>query len=70
MLDFCSSWISHYPERIEAAAKQGEMTIVGMGMNETEFVLPQAVHPIVRYRLTLCACFRGILFSKNRLFKT
>lgn len=38
ILDFCSSWVSHYPERIEKAKDQGDMTIVGMGMNDAEFV--------------------------------
>lgn len=38
VLDFCSSWISHYPKRIENACKQGDMTVVGMGMNDAEFV--------------------------------
>jgi hypothetical protein len=36
ILDFCSSWISHYPPEIETAAKQGSLQITGMGMNEAE----------------------------------
>ncbi|KAF1350935.1 hypothetical protein BDV97DRAFT_294306 [Delphinella strobiligena] len=39
ILDFCSSWVSHYPERIENACKKGDMTVVGMGMNDAEFIL-------------------------------
>nr|POE88144.1 hypothetical protein CFP56_11373 [Quercus suber] len=36
ILDFCSSWVSHYPEAIEHAAASGELRITGMGMNEPE----------------------------------
>ena len=36
ILDFCSSWISHYPPEVESAAKQGSLQITGMGMNEAE----------------------------------
>jgi hypothetical protein len=36
ILDFCSSWISHYPPEIETAAKQGSLQVTGMGMNEAE----------------------------------
>jgi hypothetical protein len=36
ILDFCSSWVSHYPPEIENAAKQGALQIIGMGMNEAE----------------------------------
>lgn len=36
MLDFCSSWISHYPLPIEQAARSGELKISGMGMNAAE----------------------------------
>lgn len=38
ILDFCSSWISHYPRAIDAAAKSGELDVVGMGMNKAELV--------------------------------
>jgi len=36
LLDFCSSWISHYPPSVEAAAEQGALRITGMGMNRAE----------------------------------
>ena len=36
ILDFCSSWVSHYPESIESAAKNGDLSIVGLGMNKAE----------------------------------
>ncbi|KAL1590994.1 hypothetical protein WHR41_00073 [Cladosporium halotolerans] len=36
VLDFCSSWVSHYPREIEAAVARGELRVVGMGMNEAE----------------------------------
>jgi hypothetical protein len=36
ILDFCSSWISHYPGPIENAAKNGEVEVIGMGMNKRE----------------------------------
>lgn len=36
ILDFCSSWISHYPPAIEQAAKSGELVVFGTGMNEQE----------------------------------
>jgi hypothetical protein len=36
ILDFCSSWISHYPTSIETAAQNGDLQITGMGMNEAE----------------------------------
>ena len=38
ILDFCSSWISHYPSFIEAAATGDNPTleITGMGMNKPE----------------------------------
>lgn len=36
ILDFCSSWISHYPASISEAAKNGALKIVGMGMNQKE----------------------------------
>jgi hypothetical protein len=36
ILDFCSSWISHYPEPIEQAARSGDLKITGMGMNKAE----------------------------------
>ena len=36
VLDFCSSWISHYPDSIETAATQGELKVIGMGMVKAE----------------------------------
>ena len=37
ILDFCSSWISHYPPSIErAAAQTNDLKITGMGMNKAE----------------------------------
>ena len=44
ILDFCSSWISHYPPRIEDAVLgkgegeegEGDLAVLGTGMNERE----------------------------------
>lgn len=36
ILDFCSSWISHYPPEVEAAAASGDLEVLGMGMNQAE----------------------------------
>lgn len=36
ILDFCSSWISHYPPRISEAVMKGETIVYGTGMNEAE----------------------------------
>lgn len=36
ILDFCSSWVSHYPESIESAAKNGDLKVIGLGMNKRE----------------------------------
>lgn len=36
ILDFCSSWISHYPQTIEDAASKGDLAVTGMGMNKAE----------------------------------
>jgi hypothetical protein len=37
ILDFCSSWISHYPlDLAKAAAASGEVEVLGMGMNKSE----------------------------------
>jgi hypothetical protein len=33
ILDFCSSWVSHYPERVE---KGGDIEVWGMGLNSAE----------------------------------
>ena len=36
IFDFCSSWVSHYPKSVEDAAKQGDLKITGLGMNQAE----------------------------------
>ena len=36
ILDFCSSWISHYPPNIEAATQKRDLQVTGMGMNAAE----------------------------------
>jgi SAM-dependent methyltransferase len=36
ILDFCSSWISHYPREVAEAASSGQVEVVGTGMNEKE----------------------------------
>lgn len=36
ILDFCSSWVSHYPPRIAKAVESGEVKVLGTGMNEAE----------------------------------
>lgn len=36
VLDFCSSWISHYPPDIEQAGHSGDLEILGTGMNQSE----------------------------------
>lgn len=36
ILDFCSSWISHYPPAVEGAAEKGVLKVIGMGMNQKE----------------------------------
>lgn len=36
ILDFCSSWISHYPPSVMEAAEKSELTVLGTGMNEQE----------------------------------
>jgi len=36
ILDFCSSWISHYPSQVEEARKAGDLIIFGTGMNQSE----------------------------------
>jgi hypothetical protein len=36
ILDFCSSWISHYPPSIEQAAASGDLKVTGLGMNKAE----------------------------------
>ncbi|KAK3701506.1 hypothetical protein LTR37_015480 [Vermiconidia calcicola] len=36
ILDFCSSWVSHYPREVEQAAGGGELRVIGLGMNKAE----------------------------------
>jgi len=36
ILDFCSSWISHYPIDIEGRIRDGNLEVIGLGMNQTE----------------------------------
>lgn len=36
ILDFCSSWVSHYPPSIDEAIKSDAVKVVGMGMNQKE----------------------------------
>lgn len=36
ILDFCSSWVSHFPPEVEEAQKTGSLRIFGTGMNESE----------------------------------
>jgi hypothetical protein len=36
ILDFCSSWISHYPSPISRAAQSGDLKITLMGLNSAE----------------------------------
>ena len=36
ILDFCSSWVSHYPPPVEDAAASRDLKVTGMGMNKAE----------------------------------
>lgn len=36
ILDFCSSWVSHYPKDVEDRAAKGDLQVTGMGMNAAE----------------------------------
>lgn len=36
ILDFCSSWVSHYPPRIAQAVESGDVKVFGTGMNGAE----------------------------------
>jgi hypothetical protein len=36
ILDFCSSWVSHYPEELGEKVKSGELEVLGLGMNSQE----------------------------------
>jgi hypothetical protein len=47
ILDFCSSWISHYPTELESAVQSGDLKVVGMGMNKAEL----DANPILSQRI-------------------
>ncbi|KAI9818510.1 MAG: hypothetical protein M1827_000569 [Pycnora praestabilis] len=47
ILDFCSSWISHYPIEVEDAVKEGQIEVIGMGMSEQEL----RKNPILKERI-------------------
>ncbi|KAK5136372.1 hypothetical protein LTR08_003498 [Meristemomyces frigidus] len=36
ILDYCSSWTSHYPPSLASAAQHGALKITGLGMNSAE----------------------------------
>lgn len=36
ILDFCSSWISHYPANVAQAVEAGQLEVLGTGMNPSE----------------------------------
>lgn len=36
ILDYCSSWISHYPPSVEKAAASGDLKVIGLGMSKAE----------------------------------
>ena len=44
ILDFCSSWVSHYPPEVEQAGQSGELEILGTGMNKSEL----STNPVLR----------------------
>lgn len=44
ILDFCSSWISHYPPELAEAAKTGDLDVLGTGMNASEL----SKNPVLR----------------------
>ena len=44
ILDFCSSWVSHYPPAVETAAAKGELQVIGLGMNEAELEANQVLN--------------------------
>lgn len=47
ILDFCSSWVSHYPKEIQSTIKSGDLEVVGMGMNKSEL----DANPILSQRI-------------------
>ncbi|WPG98295.1 Hypothetical protein R9X50_00108300 [Acrodontium crateriforme] len=44
ILDFCSSWVSHYPRSLEDAVSLGELKVTGMGMNKAELDANQVLN--------------------------
>lgn len=44
ILDFCSSWVSHYPPEVEKAGQSGDLEILGTGMNKSEL----ATNPVLK----------------------
>ena len=36
ILDFCSSWVSHYPSSVEEAAESNDLKVIGLGMSKPE----------------------------------
>ncbi|ORY03041.1 hypothetical protein BCR34DRAFT_627402 [Clohesyomyces aquaticus] len=36
ILDFCTSWVSHFPREVESQIQEGELQVVGIGMNKQE----------------------------------
>lgn len=36
ILDFCSSWVSHYPPEVEKVVESGDLETLGTGMNRSE----------------------------------
>jgi hypothetical protein len=52
ILDFCSSWISHYPVLLQHAQERGEVKIIGVGLNKQELernvLLPDPTQRIVQ----------------------
>lgn len=46
ILDFCSSWVSHYPARISAAVEKGDLEVWGMGLNGAELARNTIFGPV------------------------
>ena len=44
ILDYCSSWVSHYPPSITSAASRGDLKITGLGMNNAELAANKALN--------------------------
>ncbi|TKA23865.1 hypothetical protein B0A50_07000 [Salinomyces thailandicus] len=43
ILDYCSSWVSHYPASITQAVEKGDLLVTGLGMNQAEL----AANPVL-----------------------